>query len=174
MDEANVGAEQDRLRGDAETIVQYAVNEALEQFGGCYWHNNPPVHLVTLFTDDVERHRATLERRVVHPDRLDIRRCARSKQQVEQDNEEITATLLGRPELKAQLASVGIEMGEGNLIVRVGVHPSSADLAGRIIELVYPRPVIVEEEGFAVPLSAVLPPEDGRRRRPPAGPALSS
>jgi hypothetical protein len=84
MDETDpLALAQYQLRNEMKLVWRYGRQEAPEQFGGCYWDNEPPVTIVALFTAEVDRHRTVLHGRLMHPDRLVIRlrgrRGSRSK-----------------------------------------------------------------------------------------------
>jgi hypothetical protein len=47
MDETDpIARAQHQLRDDLELVQRYGPQEAPEQFGGCYWDNEPPITIV--------------------------------------------------------------------------------------------------------------------------------
>jgi len=147
MDEADpVARAQHQLRDDLELVQRYGHDEAADHFGGCYWDNEPLVTIVALFTAEVDRHRTVLRSRVTQPARLAVRAAPRTWRQVQADNEEIAAMLLTtRPE--PGVHGVGIGLREGRFVVCVAIEAYTAERAGRIVERVRPREVVVQQGG---------------------------
>jgi hypothetical protein len=147
MDETDpVAWAQHQLRDDLELVQGYGRDEAADHFGGCYWDNEPPVTIVALFTAEVDRHRAVLGSRVTQPTRLVVRATARTWRQVRADHEEIAAMLLTTG-TEPGVHGVGIGLRQGRFVVCVDIEPYSAERAARIVELVQPREVVVQQGG---------------------------
>jgi hypothetical protein len=135
-----------RLRNEMKLVWRYGRQEAPEQFGGCYWDNEPPVTIVALFTAEVDRHRAVLGSRVTQPDRLAVRATPRTWRQVQANNEQIVAMLL-TTRTEPGVHRVGIGLREGRFVVCVDIEPYTPERVARIAGLVYPREVVVQQGG---------------------------
>jgi len=177
MDETDpLALAQYQLRNEMKLVWRYGRQEAPEQFGGCYWDNEPPVTIVALFTAEVDRHRTVLHGRLTHPDRLVIRATRQTWQQVEADNRQVADTLMPRTGLGVH--GVGIGLHQDRFIICVRIEPYTVELAARIGALVSPREVLVQQDGpYRIPwlcharASSSQPPSERQQSesRTPAG-----
>lgn len=107
---------------DAEAIRTYGLGP-LAEFGGMFHENGMQV---VLFTASVSEHEAALRLLLAHPETVEVRVCKRSWQDILEDNNRV-AHVLFRDHPHPQVHSAGIGMECGEFVIRVGVHPYTAD-----------------------------------------------
>jgi hypothetical protein len=129
---------------DAEPAIRYG-EEAPDEYGGVYFEG---VTLIVLFTNNLETHRAELERRVNAPSLLDVRCADRTFVEAEREKDLIVQRLMKNPSTKLDFVTgVGITLRDRQWVTSVGVESSIETSIRAVRDAVAPTEVVIEETG---------------------------
>lgn len=127
--------------GGRSSAEEYGANHA-DEFGGVHWEGGP-VRVVFLATAHLDQHRAALQSRVPHPDRVEVRPSRHTERQIHAWLDEVYQRLHHRSQTLS-VTSWGQSRNDEGLTVHLTIWPWSEEAADRLRNELAPIPIEVE------------------------------